>query len=271
MANSKIVGYKNIFGFVLPDWVDEATIKLLVTFLLSAAAMLFVLIIVVWPKFETIETLKVSLANKLETLGSLKSSKSGLDKLNEQIPETTQNLILSAIPQSYSPENAVFMLRKIASETPGLAIVSYNLPSGVLFDSSSKSTAKETKSASKDLVSFATYPIRLTVTAQVDSLLMFVNKIETSLPLGVVSDLGMQEVTKMAKSAVTAPVQMDLEVSYYQALLNQVDISVIEPISTEDLAWVKKMAAFTRIGALLGSEVVASASAVTVSGNLFGF
>jgi hypothetical protein len=270
MAENKIVGYKNIFGFVLPDWVDEATIKLLVSSLLSVAAMLFVLIFFVWPKFTTINELGATLKTKESTLTSLKGSKLGFDKLSQQIPEATQNLILAAIPQTYSPENAIFMLRKIASTTPGLSIVSYSLPSGVLFDTT-KNITKPTKPKEKEAVTFLTYPIRLTLMAEVGSLLTFVNKVETSLPLGVVSDLGMQEVTKIVRTVSNAPVQMDIEISFFQAVLNQVDISLIEPISSEDMTWVKKIAGFSRIDSLRGAEVILPSASVSAASSLFGF
>lgn len=267
MAENKIVGYKNIFGFVLPDWVDEGTIRILVTFLLSSAVMLFVLIFVIWPKFSDISTMRLSLNKSTASLTALKNSKSGFDKLSEQIPENTQNLVLSAIPQVYAPENAVFLLRQIASETPGLSIVSYKLPSGVLFDTTGST---QSTGASGDMVGFISFPVRLTVTAPVDSLLSFINKIETSLPFGVVSDLGMQEVSKLVKSTTTKSVQVDLEVKYYQAVLKKVDISKISPISAEDLALVKQISSFSSARSTNTGEVPGTTTFGT-STNLFGF
>jgi len=268
MADTKIVGYKNIFGFVLPDWVDEGTIKMIVTFLMSSMVMFFVLIFVIWPKFADIETMKISLKNSEASLISLENSKSGFDLLNQQIPELTQDLILSAIPQTYSPENAVFLLRKLSSDTPGLSIVSYKLPSGVLFD---LADPKNSKTVSDDMVSFVSYPVRLIVTAPVNSLLSFIDKVENSLPLGVVSDLGMQEVSKLAKTTTTKSVQMELEVTYYQAVLKRVDIAKINPITVEDLALVKKMSGFTKVGSSGGVEVNAVQVPSGTSGSLFGF
>lgn len=269
MAENKIVGYKNIFGFVLPDWVDERTVRSSVTFLLSSVAMLFVLIFVIWPKFSTISEMMVSLKSGEEALNSLKNSNAGFDRLSEQIPEATQNLVLSAIPVTYSPENAVFLLRKISSETPGLAIVSYKLPPGVLYEAAGTKTGKS--KVGEDMVSFVSYPIRLTVAAPIGSLLEFINKIETSLPLGVVSDLGMQEVSKLVKSTTTKSVQMELEVRYFQTLLKQVDISNIKSISGEDLAIVTKISGFTKVGTTGGVD--GSAVSVTTGSlnSLFGF
>ena len=267
MAENKIIGYKNIFGFVLPDWVDESLIKMIVTFLLSAAVMLFVLIFVIWPKFEAINVLKSTLATKETQLESLKSSKAGFDKLNEQIPESTQNLILQAIPQTYAPENAVFMLRKLSNET-GVSILSYSLPSGVLFDTAKPDLSKNV--GKESMVNFISYPIKLSVSAPVANLLSMIKKIETSLPFGVVSDLGMQEVSKLAKSvADDKSVKMDLEVKYYQTVLKQVDITKISPFTDQDMAMVKEVTGYSVFGQSGGGSEVPQVFNTTQS--LFGF
>lgn len=266
MAESKIVGYKNIFGFVLPDWVDEATIRMMVTFLLSSAVMFFVLIFVIWPKFADISKLRASLLAKQTQLNSLLTSKSGFDKLNEQIPESSQNLILQAIPQTYSPESAIFLLRNIANNTLGVSIVSYSLPAGVLFDTS-KASAGGTSDA---LASFVGYPIRITVSAPIDALLSFINKVETSLPFGVVSDLGMQEVSKLSKSVGgDKSIKVDLEIKYYQAVLKQVDITKISTITDQDLSVLKDLSSYTQYNKLVATEEASVTS--NPSGSLFGF
>jgi len=268
MAENKIVGYKNIFGFVLPDWVDEGLIRLFVTILFSSAAMLFVLIFIVWPRFAVISELNGSLKVGEETLSLLKESKVGFDGLNSKIPETLQDLVLSSIPQTYSPENAIFMLRKLSSETPGMSIVSYRLPAGVLFETKGK---VEKGSAGKEIVSFISFPIRLTVTAPVESLLLFINKVETSLPFGVVSVLGMQEVTKLAKSTTSKSVQMEIEIKYFQASLREADISKIKPVSSTDLAVVKKLGEYSRLGTFGTADLGPINEASGSSEGLFGF
>lgn len=271
MAQNKIIGYKNIFGFTLPDWVDEGTIRTVITFLLSTTAIFFVSIFFIWPKFTEIDKLKVTLKQEQADLEMLKSSKQGFDQLNEKIPESTQKVILSAIPQNYSPEAAIFLLRKLTSETEGMSLVSYKLPGGVLFDSSDGADSLKTGADDSGAVKFVTFPIKLTVSAPVASLLEFINKIETSLPLGVVSDMGMQEVTKMTRTSSDKSIQMDLEVIYYQALLKKVDISKINPITKEDLELVNKLTQFTQIS---GSDSTSSEVAPVTGGSggsLFGF
>ena len=266
MAQTKIVGYKNMFGFVLSDWVDESIIRTIVMFLLSAVVMLFVLILVIWPKLGDVDSLKTTLKKDQDGLVALKNSQTGLNNLSQQIPDATQNVILSAIPQTYSPENAIFLLRKIGDAT-GVSIVSYKLPSGTLFEDAT--SAKTVPGSTSDsLVNFISFPITLTVSAPVDSLLSFINKVESALPFGIVSDLNMQEVTKLTKTTSSA-VSMDLQISYYQAILKKVDISKINTISNEDLTLVKTLSGFSTFAAPLVTNT--QPAIATGSGNLFGF
>jgi len=81
----------------------------------------------------------------------------------------------------------------------------------------------------------------------------------------------MQEVSKLAKTTTTKSVQMELEVTYYQAVLKRVDIAKINPITVEDLALVKKMSGFTKVGSSGGVEVNAVQVPSGTSGSLFGF
>ena len=181
----------------------------------------------------------------------------------------TQNLILEAVPRSYSPENAIFALRKIANETVGLSIVSYTLPSGVLFEAEGDKPKTESK-GDEAMVKFISYPIRLSVVAPVSSLLSFVDKVEKSLPFGVVSDLGMQEVTKLANvGMVNKPIRMELEVKYFQANLKKVDISKVAPINGEDMKLVGSLEKYSRSS--VTSSVWDTPAATNTTGNLFGF
>jgi|GEM_PF-1699853 hypothetical protein len=269
MASEKIVGYKNIFGFVLPDWVDESLIRLIVSFLLSSAVMFFVLIFLIWPKFDDIKSLKASLSTKMVQLEALRDSKAGFDKLSDEVAESAQDMVLQAIPRVYSPENAVFMLRGIANETPGLSIVSYKLPAGVLFEA--EETSVVTKNVKDDeSASFISYPISLSITAPVESLLSFIRKVETTLPFGVVSDLGMQEVSRLSNSSAGDKlVKMELEVKYYQVILKQVDIAKIKPISSDDLVLIDTLSTFSQMTQSTGDGGIPSVSGNT--GGLFGF
>jgi Tfp pilus assembly protein PilO len=266
MADGKIIGYKRVFGFVMPDWVDEQTIKMAATALLSVAAMLIVLIFFIWPNFDVIKVKQNELAGNKNDLEVLKNSKAGLDNVNTQLSQTEQDIILNAIPQEYSPEGAVYMLRRISSDT-GVTITSYSLPSGTLLDTSE--VAGGVGSANGEMVEFATYPIKITVTSSVEALLDFIAKVESSLPLGVVSDLNLQEVTKLSSSINGKTVQLALEIMFFQSKLRGVNLSKVEAFTTQDIALAKSLAAYNLL--LVPQEQTGSAPVATGSGSIFGF
>lgn len=267
MAETKIVGYKKMFGMVLPDWVDERTIKLSAYALLSVAVMFLVLIFVIWPTQTTINTKKSELRSITGALAALKASKEGIDKVQSQLSTKELDLVLTAIPQQYSPESAVYMLRTISNDS-GVAITSYSLPAGVLLDSAGASQVN--RGAGGEMVEFGSFPIRLTVTAPVESLLSFISKVESSLPFGVVSDLNLQEVTKLSKTVAGKSVQLSLEIIFYQSNLRSVNINKVQPFSDVDIKLAKDL---TKYNILTTQEPVADSTTATVSGtgSVFGF
>lgn len=267
MPDTKIVGYKRIFGFILPDWVSEKMLKAFISGLLTTVVMLLVFLFLVNPKFSEITAMEIGLKSDKLELEALKKSRDGINKLKSDLTEDEQRKILSAVPISYSPDRAIFILREIAGQT-GASIVSYSLPSGVILDTS----AVETVGKKGEMVEFTTYPIKMVVAAPVDVLLRFIAKVESSLPFGVVADLNLQEVTKLSKSATNKNVQISLEIKYFQAKMNKININKITSLSEENLIFVDRLSSFDEI-LISEKEEVASESShlATSSGDIFGF
>lgn len=239
MADNKIVGYKKIFGLILPDWVTEKMIKFFAFGVLVTVVMALVLVLVVNPKKDQIRTMTLKVEAEQDVLDALKVSKNGLDKLQNDLSDTEMNAVVSAMPMEYSPERAIFVLRRIAADT-GVSIVSYSLPSGVLVDSA----GDELKSGGKNMVDFSTYVIKITVSAPVEILLDFIAKLESSLPYGLVSDLNLQEVTKLAKSNQGKNVQISLDIKYFQPRVNAVNINKIDVLNPTDLENARKLSGY---------------------------
>lgn len=267
MAEVKIVGYKKIFGLILPDWVSEKMMKLFVGGLLSILFMLVLAVFYVRPMYDGVKILENSLASEEKALKSLRESKSGIDKLREELTDQEQTKILASVPDNYSPDTAIFILREIANET-GVSIVSYSLPSGVLLDSNE---VQSTTSKNDEMVSFSSYPIKIVIAAPVEVLLKFINKVETSLPYGVVSDLNLQEVTKLSKQSQNRNVQIAMELRYYQAKLGRVNINKIQALTDENLETVKSLSGYDLISITKKEPVATSSSVATGSGDMFGF
>ena len=267
MADLKIVGYKKIFGLILPDWVSEKMMKTFVFGLLTTVVIFLVYIFAVRPKYEDITRLQTELLKSKLDATSLSKSLEGIKKVQESIPETTQSKILSAVPMSYSPERTVYVLRELARET-GASIVSYTLPSGVLLDSS----FVETIGKRGEMVDFLSSPIKITVSAPVDILLEFIAKLENSLPFGVVCDLNLQEVTKLAKGGTNKNVQIALEIKYFQVRLNKININNILPFTDKNLIFADKLSGFDEITVDKNEiEISQSTESASISGNIFGF
>ncbi|EKD53179.1 MAG: hypothetical protein ACD_61C00122G0012 [uncultured bacterium] len=267
MAESKIVGYKKIFGFVMPDWVNESVVKNIVIGLLSIVAMLMVLILTVWPNLEVLKTKEAGLKSDKDSLALLKKSKDGMDKLAADLTESDQQRILSAIPQRYSPDGAIYNLRRISAET-GVSIVSYTLPSGVILDTAG---SPPTGGDKEGMVSFASFPVKITVAAQVESLLKFIALVESSLPIGTVSDLSLQEVSKLSRTAGDKTVQLALEITFFQATLGKTNINKLQPLTENDLKLANDLRSYNLLTVPEGQSGAETESSTVGSGSVFGF
>ncbi len=264
MPESKIIGYKKIFGFVLPDWINESMVKNFGIGLLAVAVMFLMLIFVIWPNLETVKLRQSDLQVSKHDLAILKNSKAGLDKLKTDLPTDEQSRILSSIPQKYSPEGAIYTLRRISADT-GVSIISYTLPSGELLNLNEATTDV----TGSDMVVFSVFPIRISVSAPVASLLKFISGVESSLPFGIVSDLNVQEVSKLSRTGSDKSVQLGLEIIYYQSFLRNVNINKLQPLAEEDLALARELRTYNLL--TVPESEMATLEAATGSGNIFGF
>jgi len=267
MIETKIVGYKKIFGLVLPDWVNEEVIRRGVAGLLISVVMLLVLIFVIWPNFDTITSKNSELSKAKKDLEVLLGSSQGLERIKTELSDANQKRILVAMPTQYSPETAIFLLRKISADT-GVSIVSYSLPAGVLLNSAPTLGSV----ASSQMVEFVAYPVRITVAAPVEALLAFISKVESSLPFGVISDLNLQEVTKLSRSSTNNAVQMAIEIRYFQSILKSVNLNKIQTLTPENLKLAKELVDYNLL--TVPEESVPEVSIglpASGSGSVFGF
>ncbi|KKT49435.1 MAG: hypothetical protein UW41_C0006G0003 [Candidatus Collierbacteria bacterium GW2011_GWC2_44_18] len=265
MPENKLIGYKRVFGFVLPDWISEKMVKNTVYGLLVLAAMLLVLVFVIWPNLSLVQSREASLTTSKSALEILKKSKSSLDRLASDISDGDQTRILTAIPQEYSPEEAIFHLRKISADT-GVSIVSYTLPPGIILDT----TNSTGDIVDADMVSFTVFPVHITVAAQVNSLLRFISLVESSLPFGNVSDLNIQEiVSKLSQTASEKTVQMVLEIQFYQSILKKVNLTKLQEFTDADLKLVADLRGYNLI--TIPEAQLSEQSDPLGSGKIFGF
>lgn len=243
MAENKIVGYKKVFGFVLPDWVDEKRINMSIGYLLVSLVMFFVLILVVNPNKDKVAVNVATYQSELDNYNNLVVSKKSLDDLNNNIDPIEQRAIFQAMPVSYSPEEAVFALRNIAANS-GVSITEYTLPPGVIFDDNKKQFSGSTASKSEASVKFQNFPVSVSVSGDINSILKFIDKVEKSLPVGFVSDLGIQEATKISSTAVSQA-NLKLQVTYYQPIMVSFNLGNLKQFDTSDMALIKDLSSYS--------------------------
>ncbi len=241
---NKIVGYKKIFGLVMPDWVDEGAIRNLISFMLVTIVMLGVLILVVNPNKGTLNGLKSLIKSSGERLDLLRESSSGLEQLGNEVTSTQQDAIFKAMPLEYSPDEAISSLRRTAFDS-GVSIISYELPSGVLFQDDKKEFSGGSGGTSRnDAVSFDSFTLKVNLSGEVKSIMNFVRKVELSLPWGVVSDLGIQEVARLSSSKSQKRVELGLKVTYFKPILKSFDLTNLRRFTADDLSLIKELAQY---------------------------
>jgi hypothetical protein len=87
MSNNTTLGYKKVFGIIMPDWVTEKMIRTAVGCGLSVVVMVFVLILVISPKKEDIAMMESELKVQMSNLESLRKSQSGIERMSNDLSE----------------------------------------------------------------------------------------------------------------------------------------------------------------------------------------
>lgn len=267
---SKIVGYKKIFGFILPDWVDERMVNMTVGYFFVGLVMIFALILFVRPEADTVSGLEAQYKRDATRLTNLNESRDSLNKLLQQVPTTEQDAVFRAMPIDYSPDLAVSTMRKVALST-GVSIVDYSLPQGNVFEEGNQEfTGGGGSNSGKDnstSIIFGNSIIQVTVQGDVDRILAFVDSLEKSLPLAFVSDLGIQQAVRVSLGNSTK-VNLKLQVKYYRPMPKQFNVAELKNFSKTELDLVKELAGYA---AQYPIAIYSSPSAQTVGqSDLFG-
>lgn len=264
---NKIVGYKKYFGFVLPDFIDEKQINTTVGYVLVALVMTFVLLLVVNPNTDRVQVGKKQVAEEQAKLAKLKQSRDSLNKMSESIGSNTET-IFKAMPLTYSPEEAIFQLRRVAV-LAGVSLLEYSLPAGVILDQEKAVIATANQSAA---IRFQSFPVKLTVSGSISRILDFINRVEKSLPIGFVADLNIKEITEISRKNAGQEVNLKLEVAYYQPVfLKAFNLSNLETLTQEDIELARELKTYSGVvDNFMDLTFEATVSGQSVNTNLFG-
>jgi len=264
---TKIIGYKRIFGFILPDWVDEKTVSLMVGYVLAIAVMVVMLILVISPNFDSVRKQEARLKAESEKLTAMRESKRSLDDLIAGVSAAEQTAVFRAMPLTYSPEEAVYSLRRVQNET-GVSIVEYTLPSGVVFDEAA--TMAAVPSGGGTAIDFHFFALQITVEGPVRNILEFINRAQKSLPVAFVSDLAIQEIVRTVElKDGQANVNLKLTVQYYQPSIKSFNLSGLRNLSENERVLMRELAGYQVMSAPSTVGELAPVSAGGVR-NLFG-
>lgn len=272
MPENKIVGYKKVFGFVLPDWVDEKQINMSIGYVLVSLIMIFVLLLVVNPNSDRIKINNESYSTELVNYNNLLASKKSLDDMSTNVDPLQQEAIFQAMPIEYSPEEAVFTLRNLAAVSE-VQITEYILPSGVVYDDAKKEFSGAPTKKNEASVKFESYPVQISVSGDINAILKFIDKVEKSLPIGFVSDLGIQEATRISNTANTQ-VNLKLQITYYQPIMVSFNLGNMQQFSATDIALIKELGLYGQTSfqptSSFNTPVSSISGSTGVTRNLFG-
>jgi len=260
MATNKIAGYKKVFGFVLPDWVDERTLNMAIGYVLVTVVMVLVLILVVNPNYENVKSLEARYTGEAEQLEVLRESKRSLDKLIDDVSPLQQAAVFRAMPVEYSPEDAVYSFRRIANEVK-VSIVEYTLPAGVIYEEGAVKFSGGSGKNDSTAIDFNSFIIQVTVEGRIRNILDFIRKVQVSLPMGFVSDLSIQEVVRSEIEASTTNVSLDLSVRYYQPSLKSFNLSGLKSFSEREIALMRELESYDNF-TISGRAEAASSSGI---------
>lgn len=247
MATSKISGYKKVFGFVLPDWVDEKVLRMAIGYVLVSVVMMFVLLLVVNPNKDNVDSLEARLKTESGRLETMRESKRSLDRLIQDVSSLEQEAIFRAMPVNYSPEAAVFSFRTVANET-GVSVSEYSLPAGIVYEEGVREFAGSSKSTNETAVDFRSFTIQVTVEGQISNILNFITRVQRSLPVAFVSDLAIQEIVLAAGlGRAQSNVNLKLSVQYYQPVLKSFNLAGLQSFTEAEIALMRELESYARV------------------------
>jgi len=257
MADSKIVGYKKVFGFVLPDWVDEKSANRTLGYVLVSVVMMFVILLVINPNKDNVLKLEAQYKTESERLETMKESKKSLDRLVADIAPNEQEAVFRAMPLDYSPETAVASFRRVANAV-GVSVVEYALPGGVVYQSGVREFGGSSGKDKETAIDFKSFLIQVTVEGQISGILNFIDRVQKSLPMAFVSDLAIQEVVRVAEMGKSqSNVNLRLSVQYYQPVPKSINVAGLQNFTPGELALMKEISGYaTEILPLGGFEIL---------------
>ena len=141
---------------------------------------------------------------------------------------------------------------------------------GIVFEEGKIEFSGGSSTDKSTAVDFRSFVVQLSVEGGIKNILSFINRVQKSLPIAFVSDLGIQEIVRAEVGKAQSNVDLKLSVEYYQPILKSFNLAGLQSFSERELALLTELEGYaTEIPA---SGIEAATQPITGGGqrNLFG-
>lgn len=253
-ATTQELGSEKVFGFILPAGSSGELFKQTILAVMTALFLAVIYIFFVIPRFNDLvgATLKV---RQLETSNNnLIKTLDALDQFAVDVSPVERENINLAIPARFDPGYILISLRQLATENQ-VTMVSYSLLGGELSDGAV---------TSEELVK---HPVKVEVSGPPLSLINFVDSLDGYLPLAIVEDLSISEVSRVLLAGVPDS-RLGMTLTYYHLPIKTVTAESL----SGNLLNQKELDTVTSLGGYkhLGGVGTVGTPTTTGNENLFG-
>ena len=217
---------KKIFGLLLPDWVDENTLKKLVYSFLGLVVAVLVSMLFVWPRFTDLYKEEKELLRLERSFESLSESVDKLENFEENLGGDRLASLELAVPKTFDPGLILTSLRQISGGA-GVLLETYEVDKGVV-----RVEVEETGKVEDGPVSLRKHKVKLKLVGNSNNLIAFTDLLGKSLPFSIISDLSLSEISKLFTQQGVS--QLEMEVTYYESRLLKVSLDKVAGLSTEN-------------------------------------
>ena len=210
---------KKIFGILLPEWVDEEALRKLVYSFLGLVVAILVSILFVWPRFADLYKEEKDLKKLENSLEVLSGSVDRVQEFENNLGEDELSILSLAVPKTFDPGIILSSLRQISAST-GVIIESYELSKGVgEIDVDKKIQIKD------GMVNLNKHRVMLKLVGSSDRLIRFIDLLGKSLPVSIISELSLSEISKLF--TIQGLSQLEMEITYFESDLAEVSLDKV--------------------------------------------
>jgi len=231
-------GTKKIFGVLLPDWVDEEVLKKLVYSFLGLVVAVLVSSLFVWPRFGDLYKEERELTRLEKSLEVLSKSMDQVENFGENLGREEMAVLEMAAPKVFDPGLILSGLRQVSADA-GVSLEAYDMEKGVV-----EMEADEVVGSKSDLVTLKKHKVNLRLVGKSDRLVRFIDLMGRSLPISVISNLSLSEVSKLFTQQGLS--QLEMEVTYFESRLAGVSLDKVVGFTDEDKQLLDEIMLYSR-------------------------